>query len=149
MCNDWRSCHMTYWRHELVTMETVQLMEQTRRAHGRRVTQALSTLRSFDRNTAIFVRGKWHTMQFLNSPVQCPVGGATRSVASWLELTGVACDVRRWRRRGVGLQRLGRRWVGLEPCSLVRRWVVGLGRCERLSSVPSLTSGDPVFSSWH
>ena len=30
--------------------------------------------------------------------------------------------------------------MGLEPCSWVRRWVVGLGRYERLSSIPSLTA---------
>ena len=37
------------------------------------------------------------TIQFLNNPVQHSVGGATRSVASSLELTGVAyaCDIHR------------------------------------------------------
>ena len=41
--------------HELVTMETVQLTEQTRRAHSRRVTQALSTLSTLrPRHTDIF-----------------------------------------------------------------------------------------------
>ena len=35
---------MTYQRYELVTMEMVQLVEEPRRARGRRVTQALGTL---------------------------------------------------------------------------------------------------------
>ena len=45
MCNDTLSYHMIYRRYELVSMETVQLTEGTRHACGRRVTQALSTLK--------------------------------------------------------------------------------------------------------
>ena len=45
-------------------------------------------------------------------------------MASWLELTGVTCDVHRSRRRGVGLRTLGG-GVGGEWGSSFVRWFGG------------------------